>query len=68
MTFPSAEALEEYTRKKAAYFPRYHGAAGRLLKCVLRKPQAPRDMDVGGTTPEKHLAPTEDLEKENLLE
>lgn len=37
-TFASVEALEEHTKKAAAFFPRYHVAAGSLLKRVLRKP------------------------------
>ncbi|KAF4631805.1 hypothetical protein G7Y89_g6318 [Cudoniella acicularis] len=36
-TFASAEALEQYTRDNAAYFPRYHEAAGNLLRRVLRR-------------------------------
>jgi hypothetical protein len=37
-TFASAEALEEHTKKTAAFFPRGHVAAGSLLKRVLRRP------------------------------
>lgn len=37
-TFASAEALQEHTKETAAFFPRYHIAAGSLLKCVLRRP------------------------------
>jgi hypothetical protein len=41
-TFASAEALEQYTKDNAAYFPRYHGAAGNLLRRVVRRLPASR--------------------------
>ncbi|KAF2181268.1 hypothetical protein K469DRAFT_261537 [Zopfia rhizophila CBS 207.26] len=44
-TFASAEALEEHTKKAAAFFPRYHVAAGSLLKCVLRRPPSMESLD-----------------------
>jgi hypothetical protein len=44
-TFANAEELEEYTKKTAAYFPRYHEAAGNLLKRVLRKPPSTESSD-----------------------
>jgi hypothetical protein len=45
-TFANVEALEEYTKKTAAYFPRYHEAAGNLLKRVLRKPPSTKSSDM----------------------
>jgi hypothetical protein len=44
--FASAEALEEHTKKTAAFFPRYHVAAAGLLKRVLRRIPGTECMDV----------------------
>jgi len=44
-TFASAEALKAHTKKTAAFFPRYHVAAGSLLKCVLRRLPATKSAD-----------------------
>jgi hypothetical protein len=35
--FANMTALEEHTKRLAAYFPRYHETSGGLLKRVLRK-------------------------------
>ncbi|MCJ1398953.1 hypothetical protein MMC11_002154 [Xylographa trunciseda] len=37
--FPSEEALQEYTKRTAAYFPHYSPKAGKLLKRLLRRPR-----------------------------
>ncbi|KAI5926605.1 hypothetical protein F4810DRAFT_707693 [Camillea tinctor] len=40
-TFATAEELEEYTKKHAAYFPLNHRSAGAFLRRVLRKNKPP---------------------------
>ncbi|MCJ1434339.1 hypothetical protein MMC27_003706 [Xylographa pallens] len=37
--FPTEEALQEYTKRTASYFPHDNSKAGRLLKNLLRKPR-----------------------------
>ncbi|KAF8860661.1 hypothetical protein BDZ45DRAFT_648456 [Acephala macrosclerotiorum] len=53
-TFASAEALEQYTKDNAAYFPRYHEAAGNLLRRVLRSLPTSRDENTANVPSTKH--------------